>query len=468
MRVPPVNKSLHRLSTRQRHRRSRGSPELADRSRGLRRPYAIRASFALRIITAAIVSGVTLCGCGGLTRTVAAADSAQPIVGVDRHLNEPARWDSPRVLRQGDGQFVARLSPDMSSGADTRALGPVTVSLGGIGWPRTGDGYGQSYVGPGVLSTWTSRNETYSISLTTTARRVSLIVWSLGGRFQVKLGSVPVDSPQLAGTAEHHHSLDIEFATSARRTVTFELANGVYFSGLRVGGGSWRVSLPPTPRPEPPSTYWLGDSYVAGGGATYPGFDDLAHLASEQAGLTDVTVDALGGTGYIRTNEIAHFPNYLSRARVNLGRRGARPRLIVVGGSINDAVYDEANVRRSAAALYRYLATAVPQARVVVIPFTSAYPVPEDIAHANEGIMEAARAAPNVVGVLNLPERVLTLGGAAGAERRSGALESVVVKGHPSEAGHQLLGRIVGSFLADCIQTLRRTEASRGVCDQTT
>jgi hypothetical protein len=219
--------------------------------------------------------------------------------------------------------------------------------------------------------------------------------------------------------------------------------------------------------PAPPSTYWLGDSYVAGGGSTHPGFDDLAHLASGYAGLTDVTVDALGGTGYLRTNEAAHFPPYLTRARLNLGGRRARPRLIVVGGSINDAVYGAAQVEHAAAGLYRYLNRAVPGARVIVVPFASGFPVPQAQAAANRGIMAAARAAPNVVGVLDLPARVLALAGAAGAERRSGALESRVVQYHPSELGHRLYGRIIGTFLAECLRTLNRRGASRGVCDGT-
>ena len=244
------------------------------------------------------------------------------------------------------------------------------------------------------------------------------------------------------------------------------MAGAVYFSGVRLGGGDTHVALPPLPQPPPPSTYWLGDSYVAGGGSTQPGYDDLAHLASARAGLTDVTVDALGGTGYVRTNDAAHFPAYLTRARLNLGGRRARPQLIVVGGSINDAVYGEARVERAAAALYGYLRRVVPAARVVVVTFASAYPVPGPEAAANQGILTAADAAPNVVGVLDLPARVATLAGAAGAERQSGALESKTVKYHPSEAGHRLYGQIIGTFLADCLTKLKSSGASRGVCDQ--
>ena len=114
----------------------------------------------------------------------------------------------------------------------------------------------------------------------------------------------------------------------------------------------------------------------------------------------------------------------------------------------------------------RYLRRVVPAAHVVVVTFASAYPVPGPEAAANQGILTAADAAPNVVGVLDLPARVDTLAGAAGAERQSGALESKTVKYHPSEAGHRLYGQIIGTFLADCLTKLKSSGASRGVCDQ--
>jgi lysophospholipase L1-like esterase len=207
---------------------------------------------------------------------------------------------------------------------------------------------------------------------------------------------------------------------------------------------------------------------LAGGGATYPGFDDLAHLASVRAGVLDVTTDALGGTGYVAVNPATHFPTYLTRARLDLNARRAQPQLIVIGGSINDASVGEARVRSAARALYQYLARALPKAAVVVVPFTPGYPVPRGVAAANRGILSAARSAPNVVGALDLPAEVLALGGTAGAQRRSGSLVSSVVNYHPSEAGHQLYGRLIGNFLATCIRRLRLAGASRGLCDKPT
>lgn len=411
-----------------------------------------------------VVIYLVVSGCGGSHAIQAADRGAAPTVTVDRHLDEPARWGSPKVSRTRAGGFVAHLSSEGPAGAEAGSA-PIEVSLGGIGWPRIAGALGQPFVGPGGLSRWTGGGETYTVSLTTSAQHVSAVVWNLGGRFQVRVGSAALGVPKLVGTVGHHHDLDVDFATSARRTITFALAGAVYFSGLRVGGGSTRVSLPSAAHP-PPTTYWIGDSYVAGGGSTHPGFDDLAHLASTRAGLTDVAVDALGGTGYVSSNSAAHFPSYLTRARLNLGGRRARPQLIIVGGSINDAPFSQGRVKRGAAALYAYLRHALPQARVVVVTFASSYPAPRAEAEANQGILAAARAAPNVVGVLDAPARIDILAGTAGAERRSGGLVSRAVRDHPSELGHQLYGRIIGTFLSGCLSKLRHGRASQGVCDQ--
>jgi len=98
---------------------------------------------------------------------------------------------------------------------------------------------------------------------------------------------------------------------------------------------------------------------------------------------------------------------------------------------VNDAVFTEARVRRGAAALYAYLRRVVPKTPVVVVTFASSYPTPHAEAAVNAGILAAARAAPNVVGALDVPARIDMLAGTAGAERRSGALQSRSLQGHP-------------------------------------
>jgi len=184
-----------------------------------------------------------------------------------------------------------------------------------------------------------------------------------------------------------------------------------------------------------------------GSGARDQGFDDFVHIASQQAGVSNVTVDALGGTGYRKSNTAAKFPNYLARARLNLRAGRATPDLIVVGGSINDDVYSEASVRSAAAALFAYLARAVPKAKVAVVPFTDAYPVPSPVRHAIDGVLAAARAAPNVIGVLDLPAQVLAQTGNQPVARVSAMLSSTTVEYHPSPAAQKLYGKMIGEFL---------------------
>ena len=428
----------------------------------------------MRVALATIAALVCGPGCGGgLSQTVprtaearttsAPTSSATAVVRVDPHFRESSTWTSPVITRTSSGGFVARLSPQGANQQPSAARQAIEVALGGIGWPLRGTALGQSYVGPGPLSRWTNRNESYSVSLTTNARHVSLVVWSLGGRWQAMVNQRPLSAPQTTGAINHHHTLDVTFSSVARRTVTFVLSQGAFLTGVGLGGGSSSASAPSaTGTP----TYWLGDSFVAGAGAAHPGFDDLVHVASRTAGLSDVTVDALGDTGYLQTNAAARYPNYLTRASDNIRRGLAQPKLIIVGGSINDQAFGEAPTEHAAAALYAYLARAAPQAAVVVVPFTSGYPVPPAVAAANRGIVTAARSAPNVVGTIDIPAEVVRLGGKVPSEVRSGALVSSAVKYHPSQIAHQLYGRLIGGYLAQCLKTLASAGVHRGVCDR--
>ena len=97
-----------------------------------------------------------------------------PTVAVDRDLDEPAQWGSPKVSRQSDGGFVARLSPSTSAGSRA-AGGSIEVSLGGLGWPRTGEGLGHPTWRPAFYRNGQADGETYTVSLTTSAQRVSAV-----------------------------------------------------------------------------------------------------------------------------------------------------------------------------------------------------------------------------------------------------------------------------------------------------
>jgi lysophospholipase L1-like esterase len=395
-------------------------------------------------------------GCGESQPTVAAPSAAvapAPKIGVDRHIPLRAWWNVTTVSRSGDEVFDARLSPSNGAPVDQ----PRYVQMTGLGFAYVGSQGGHSYTGPGVDHPWDFANNEYQVSFKFTGDRLGLLVLSTGGRWRVLVnGSVVGGSAsRSAGSSYAYHVLDVDFsgAGGARsRTITFQLARGAWLAGIGTDEASDSVSLPARSHLDRPSVYWLGDSYVLGSGARDQGFDDFVHVAAERAGASNVTVDALGGTGYRKSNPAAKFPDYLARARLNLRAGRATPDLIVVGGSINDDVYSEEQVRSAAAALFAYLARAVPKAKVAVVPFTYAYPVPPSVQHAIDGVLAAARSAPNVVGVLDLPARVLAQSANQPVARVSARLASTTVQYHPSPAAQQLYGEMIGEFLAEILR----------------
>lgn len=399
------------------------------------------------------------------TPPVSAATAVSPKarLGVDQRIPLRAWWNLTKVTRTGDEAFQAQLSP-----ADA-AVGnaPRYVQLTGLGFPYVGSHDGRRYTGPGVDQHWDYDNNEYQVSFRFTGERLGLSVLSTGGRWRVLVDGAVVGggAPRSAGSASAYHVLDVDFsgAGGARsRTITVQLSGGAWLSGIGTDQASDSLSPPAGVGSPHPSVYWLGDSYVVGAGARYPGFDDLVHVASRYAGLSNVTVDALGGTGYARANAAAKFPDYLDRARLNLHAGRATPDLIVVGGSINDDIYTEEHVRSAAAALFAYLARAEPKAKVLVVPFTDAYPVPGPVQHAIDGVLAAAHAAPNVAGVLDLPAQVLAHRGNRSVGRFSSTLASTTIPYHPSPAAHQLYGRLIGQFIAGIVHRQRSANAKAG------
>jgi GDSL-like lipase/acylhydrolase family protein len=345
-------------------------------------------------------------------------------------------WTNP-VVSGSRHAYVATLR-STGSGAASTSPGRVKVRLAGIGYPGKGTGGGTTNVGPGVALPWTQiAHGQYAVSVAHTGAWLGLRIWSRGGRWRAKVDGRYVDPrPRSVGSDSALHTVGLAFRgrqRSKRHVVTFELSGGAWLAGVVAGRGD-RLALPK--RPKGPSVYWLGDSYFAGGGARYPGFSDLVHEASARLGFQDVTVDALGGTGYVHDNDPAKFEDYLTRARQNLGKGRARPDLIVVGGSINDIGQDVGEVGAAAGRLYAYLGRAVPSAKVFVVVFAPRYPVPPNFAALDRAVLRAAAASPNVVGALDLPAR---------AARAAHGLQGS--DGHPTQAGHDGYGRLIANFI---------------------
>jgi lysophospholipase L1-like esterase len=345
-------------------------------------------------------------------------------------------WQEP-VVSGGRHGYVAKLRA-AGQGAASASTGPLRVRLAGIGYPGTSTGGGASVVGPGVAIPWTQiAHGQYTVSVAHRGKWLGLRIWSRGGRWRAKVDGRYVDPrPRTVGSDSAMHTVGLDFSrarSSKRHVVRFELSGGAWLAGVVADQGD-TLSLPP--RPRGPAVYWLGDSYVAGGGARYPGFSDLVHKASARLRFEDVTVDALGGTGYLHVNAAAKFADYLVRARKNLGGGKARPDLIVAGGSINDVDQDVRQVGAAARRLYAYLAKAVPSAKVYVVVFAPQLPVPAPFAARNRAVLRAAAASPNVAGALDLPARV-----ARAARGLQGS------NGHPTQAGHDRYGRLIADFI---------------------
>jgi lysophospholipase L1-like esterase len=341
-------------------------------------------------------------------------------------------WARPALARARHG-YVATLRPGGPASTGGRA---VKVRLTGIGYPARSTARGTAIVGPGVAAPWTQiAHGQYTVTVAHRGAWLGLRVWSRGGRWRAKVDGRYVDPrPRSVGSDYALHTIGLRFArTSKRHTVQFELSGGAWLAGVAAAAGD-RLSLPR--RPRGPSAYWLGDSYFAGGGARYPGFSDLVHAASARLGYQDVTVDALGGTGYLHANEPAHFPDYVVRARTNLRPGRAQPDVIVVGGSINDIGQQPAKVAAAARQLYAYLARAVPRAKVFVVVFAPRFPVPANFAALDRAVLSAAAASPNVAGALDLPAR---------EARSPGGLQGS--NGHPTQAGHDAYGRLIAAFI---------------------
>ena len=377
-----------------------------------------------------------------------------PQVAVDRDITLRAWWDLTNVSTTGDEVFQARLSPSNGAPVDHSRY----VQMTGLGFAYVGSQGGHSYAGPGVDQPWDLANNTYQVSFKFTGERLGLLVSSPGGRWRVLVdGSVaggirPLGGQLICVPRARRGLLRRRWRAVADDHV--QLSRGAWLAGIGTDAASDSVSPPATSYENRPSEYWLGDSYVMGSGARDQGFDDFVHVASEQAGVSNVTVDALGGTGYRKSNPAAKFPDYLARARLNLRAGRATPI------SSSSAVDHRRCLQRGAGPFGRRCTVCVSRARGAPgegcrRPIHRRVSRSIAVEHAIDGVLAAARAAPNVIGVLNLPEQVLARSGNQPVARLSVSLASTTVEYHPSPAAQKLYGEIIGQFLTKIIRRWR-------------
>lgn len=154
---------------------------------------------------------------------------------------------------------------------------------------------------------------------------------------------------------------------------------------------SYSPERPATTTATPPSdAAFIGDSYVAGGGASSPA-EGWAALLSDEMNWKQSN-HAIGGTGYFLEFEGA--PNY---AGVIPEVIESAPEIVVVGGGQNDFSSYRANpaqVEEAITATYVALREGLPDARIIAVgPST-----PNEIDDAARGIDEAVQQAAESVG----------------------------------------------------------------------
>jgi lysophospholipase L1-like esterase len=399
----------------------------------------------MRLLTAAsaALATVGLLACGGSDGlslpVLPQASSAAVVRAGQQPIANAKRYTRPVLHRARNGSAIATFS------APVQRLAPASIRLSGIGALGRGKTGGRDWVGPGVDLPWTTIAQgSYSATVVLDGTDVGLVVWNRGGRWQATVdGKAVQPTPQDVGPKSAFDRLTLHFSTRARRTITFKLAGGAWIAGLRAGARD-TVSIPPAPK-RAPSMYWLGDSYSAGGGASYPGFDGMVQRAASKLELGDLVVDALGGTGYAKANTIAKFPTFGARVRENLTNHKVNADFVVIVGSINDEGRGAQRVKRAARALFARVRRALPRAKIVVVPTSSTLPAKGRSRISLDAIKAAARATKGVT-VFDLPA----------AAAKAGAEDVLSADAHPTEQGHRLFGDLIARELARKFPSLRK------------
>jgi lysophospholipase L1-like esterase len=372
----------------------------------------------------------------------AAGTATGVAAGVDTPTTAIRSWGRPTARRRPDGRIAVLLRSSTPGTSSEAAL-----QLQGVGFPGHGTSQRKSWVGPGVDLPWTSIVQgQYNATTRFSGRKLGLVIWSRGGSWRVKVDGRYVSSvPQSVGSNSAFHTLWLHFDTARPRTISYELAGGAWIAGLAADSAE-PASLPAPAQHARPTVYWIGDSYSAGTGSTHPGFTDLVHVVKDRLGLTDLTIDALGGTGYVKTNGIAKFPSFETRAAQTLRTGRVHPDVVVVAGSINDAGVSMVQARAAAARVIASIHKGSPKAKIVMASFTPAYPVPKAMLPSLRGVASAARSAG--VSYFNLPQAVEQ------SVKKPAKLQGTTT-GHPTALGHQVYGRLLSDFLVKTVPALR-------------
>lgn len=197
----------------------------------------------------------------------------------------------------------------------------------------------------------------------------------------------------------------------------------------RVGA---RPAAPTWTPPPPPRVLVLGDSYTAGHGAS-PATAGFAYLLRGSLGW-DVTVDGVGGSGYLATGNHGEG-SYLTR----LARAAPGPfDLVLLQGGSNDEHRPVDRLEPAVAATVTAASKRYPGARVALMGPVAVFGVVTPEKAAVHGVLERYAAASGLAFVDPIDEGWFVRGDAKTMVDRA--------TGHPDNAGY---GRIRDRFVID-------------------
>lgn len=262
--------------------------------------------------------------------------------------------------------------------------------------------------------------------------------WRVDGEYVTSLAPVSVGG----GSAYVTQSLDFTADGPKWRLVQMENYHGNHFSRLNIGATDM-IALPPPIMT--PSLYCLGDSFFDGSYGEQKGFEDMVHILAARLGTENVTVDALGGTGYWKTN--GAFANYATRIGDNLDALGFAPDIIVIGGSINDQGFGAQLLQDQATSVLATLKQKAPKAKVFAFLFGEKFTQIGQLTNPIAGVKAACAAAG--VPVLDLSLE-LTGTGDVVAPASSGTRDVMLTSAadpHPTAVAHQLYAARMAQFI---------------------
>lgn len=142
----------------------------------------------------------------------------------------------------------------------------------------------------------------------------------------------------------------------------------------------------------PPRLLVLGDELAAGEGASGPS-KGFARLLADQLDAP-YTIDAEPDTGYVaRGGELGTDLSFPARVKTLVGRDGPAPDLVVVEGGHEDYAAEPGELQAAVGQVVRRLQKAYPDAQVVLMGSTRAFPESEVLEPLHATLREAAEEA---------------------------------------------------------------------------